>query len=111
MGFDFSKYESSGGKFITAAEKAVIAENGIPFKVVSIAEKFKFENENYELTILLPNPETGDEEERILSFAIGTGAESRDAMLKAMKDYLDGGGDALDAKLEKKGRGYYLREA
>lgn len=112
MGFDWDKHESSGGNFITASEKKALAENGIPFTINAISIKHKFENEHYELAITVPNPEDGENEERTLSFPIGTGAESRDSMLAGMKEYLDGdGSEPVQAKLEKIGRGYYLRQA
>lgn len=111
MSFDWSKYESSGGSFISADEKKVLAENGIPFTVTAIVEKEKFDKLNYELTITVPNPETGDDEERILSFPIGSGAESRDATLTGLKKYLDEGGEAVKAKVTKIGRAYFVTQA
>ena len=111
MSFDWSKYESSGGNFITAAEKKVLAENGIPFAVTAIAEKEKFEKLHYELSITVPNPETGEDEERTLSFPIGSGAESRDATLAGLKRHLDEGGEEVKAKVTKIGRAYFLAQA
>ena len=110
MGFDWDKYQSAGN-YISAAEKKVLAENGIPFMVTAIKEKEKFENLHYELSITVPNPETGEDEERTLSFAIGTGAESRDAMLTGLKKHLEESGEAVKAKVYKQGRGYYLQGA
>lgn len=111
MGFDFDKYKSSGGKFIAADEKQVLAENGIPFTVKDIKTVHKFERENYELTIDVPDPETGEDEERVLSFPIGTGADSRDATLAGMQEYLAGGGDPVKCKVEKIGRAFFLSQA
>lgn len=110
MSFDWDAYQG-GGSYITAAEKKVMAENGIPFTVQAIRQVHKFDNENYELTILAPNPESGEDEERILSFPIGSGAESRDNMLHGMKKYLDEGGDPLTAKVTKIGRAFFLAQA
>jgi hypothetical protein len=110
LSFDFDKYQS-GGNFISAAEKKVLAENGIPFVITAIRQVHKFDNENYELSIVVPNPETGDDEERTLSFPIGSGAESRDAMLHGMKEYLAGEGEEVKAKLTKVGRAYFLVSA
>src|SRR4051812_25035893 len=99
-GFNFEEYQGSGGNFISAAEKQVLMENGIPITVKAIRKVFKFEKDNYELTVDVPDPESGEEEERCLSFPIGTGAESRDAMLAGMKEYLEGGGAPVKAKVE-----------
>lgn len=112
MGFDWDSYKGSGGRFVTAPEKQVLAENGIPFRIKAIRQVHKFDNENYELTIDMPNPETGDDEERVLSFPIGSGAESRDAALKGLAEYLAANpGEEVASKLEKIGRGYYLASA
>lgn len=110
-GFEFEKYQGSGGNFISAEEKEVLTSNGIPFSIKGIRVVFKFDKDNYECTIDVPNPETGEDEERVLSFAIGTGAESRDSMLAAMKEYLEGGGEPPKAKLEKIGRAFFLAQA
>lgn len=111
MSFDFDKYQS-GGNFISAAEKKVLAENGIPFDVTTVrGPVHKFDNEAYELAVVVPDPETGETEERTLSFAIGSGAESRDAMLKGMQEYLKEGGEPVTAKLVKIGRAYFLEAA
>ncbi len=110
MSFDFDKYQS-GGNFISAAEKKALAEGGIPFAITAIRQVHKFDNENYELSIRVPNPENGEEEERTLSFPIGSGAESRDAMLHGMKAYLEEEGGEVSAKLTKIGRAYFLAQA
>lgn len=110
QGFDFEQYQS-GGSYINAAEKQVLMENGIPLTVKAIRKVFKFEKDNYELTVDVPDPESGEEEERILSFPIGTGADSRDNMLAGMKEYLDGGGAPVKAKVEKIGRAFFLAQA
>lgn len=107
MAFDFEAYQSAGN-YVTGAEKLVIAQEGIPFTVRAVKPIFKFDRENYELTVDLPNPETGDEEERTLSFPIGSNVESRDRMLAGMKEHLEGGGEPIRAKLDKKGQAYLL---
>lgn len=109
--FDFAAYSGGSGSYITAAEKQVIAENGIPFQITAIRKVFKFEKDHYDLSILLPNPANAEEEDRVLSFAIGSGAESRDASLAGLEKHFDDGGEPKLAKLEKIGRGYYLRNA
>lgn len=110
MGFDFDAYKG-GGDYISAAEKKVLAEEGIPFTVTAIRRTFKFDNEHYELTILAPDPETGDESERVLSFPIGSGAESRDRLIAGMSEYLsENAGETVKAKVEKIGRAYFLAQ-
>lgn len=110
MSFDWDAYKG-GGNYVSAAEKKVMAENGIPFTIQAVRQVFKFENENYELSILAPNPETGEDEERTLSFTIGSGAESRDNMLHGLKAYLDDGGEPVTAKVTKVGRAYFIAQA
>lgn len=111
MGFDFSKYDT-GGNYIGAAEKKAIAEAGIPFVITAIKESEYDGQPRYVLSVTVPNPETGDTEERLLGFPIGSGVESRDRMLDALKDYLDGdGAEEVKAKLEKVGKAYLIREA
>lgn len=110
MGFDFDKYKSSGN-YITAEEKKVLAENGIPFDVLAVRDKEKFDQQHYELTIRVPDPETGEDEERTLSFPIGTGADSRDATLKGLKEYIEETGEEVRSKVTKIGRAYFLESA
>jgi hypothetical protein len=111
VGFDFDKYKGSGGNYIVAAEKQVLAENGIPFTITAIRVVHKFDQENFELSIEVPNPETGEQEERVFSFPIGTGAESRDSMLAGMQEYLAEGGEPVTAKVEKIGRAFFISQA
>jgi len=111
LSFDFDKY-AGGGHYISAAEKKVLADNGIPFVIKAVrGPVHKFENEAFELTVDVPNPETGDEEERVLSFTIGSGAESRDRMIAGMAEHFEGGGEAIKAKVEKVGRAFFLAPA
>lgn len=107
MGFDWDAYKG-GGNYISAAEKKVLAENGIPFTVTAVRQVHKFDNENYELSVLCPNPETGEDEERCLSFPIGSGAESRDRTIKGMEQHFADGGEPIRAKVEKVGRAFFL---
>jgi hypothetical protein len=112
LSFEWDKYQSSGGSYISAEEKKVLADNGIPFVVTAIKEREKFDKLHFELSIRVPNPETGDEEERVLSFPIGSGAESRDAMLAGMRKYLDENeGAEVTAKVTKVGRAFFLAQA
>lgn len=111
--WDDYKDLSGGGEWINAEEKQVIAENGIPVTVTNVV--FDPQNkygERYVLFLLVPNPETGDDEERKLGFPSGSGAESRDRMLNGMAAYFEGDdADPLTVKIVKKGRGFYLEQA
>lgn len=105
-------YKESGGNYLKADEKDVLMENGIPFTVTAVQEYDHPQyGLRYELAVQVPDPESGEDEERSLSFKIGS-VESRDRMLKAMEEYL-GRDDAepVRVKLEKQGRSILLRSA
>lgn len=108
-------YEAPVGSYIVAAEKQVMAENGIPFKVNGVLYEAsdRFEGKpRYILEITSPNPETGEDEERLLAFPAGSGADSRDRMLAEMRTYFEGdGAEPVVAKVEKKGRAFFLTQA
>jgi hypothetical protein len=111
VGFDFDKYKS-GGNFINAAEKKVLAEQGIPFSILKVRNVHKFDREGFELTIRVPNPESGADEERTLDFPIGSGADSRDATLAGLQTYLEENpGEEVRAKVTKIGRAYFIDAA
>lgn len=112
MGFDWNDYKG-GGSYVSAAEKKAMADSGIPFTVNAVRGPIDkgFEKPAMELDITVPNPETGEDEERCLSFPYGSGAESRDRQLQGLKGYFDDGGKAEDlpkAKVIKIGRGYFI---
>jgi hypothetical protein len=114
MGFDFDKYDTGGGAYIGAAEKKAIAEAGIPFVITAVREEQenRFDQPRYVVSVTVPNPESGDDEERLLSFPIGSGVDSRDRMLDGLKAYLEGdAAEEVKAKLEKVGRSYIIRQA
>lgn len=112
MGF-FDNYEDvGGGDWIDAAEKRVFLEEGIPFSIIAIAheETNRFDQPRYICKVLAPDPEGGDEAERLIGFASGT-VFSRDRMLEAMQQYLDtaeGENDPPVVKLDKIGQSYLL---
>lgn len=111
MAFDWEKYESGGGNYITAAEKSAMAEAGAVFTITAIRRTKKFEGEHYELAILV-DLDGGGEVERTLSFTIGSGAESRDRLLAGLSEYLDSpDGDDVRATIYKVGRPYLIRKA
>lgn len=105
MGF-FDEYKDiGGGEYVGADEKAVLIESGIPFQMTDVVyqEESKF-GERYVTRVMLPDPETGETEERLMSFSAGT-VESRDRMLKALQEWLDDADNEPPyVKLEKVGR-------
>lgn len=111
MGF-WDEYKEIGGNFIKAEEKQVLIENGIPMVVLAVIEDQANQyGPRYVAQVSVPNPETGEDEERAISFPIGT-VESRDRMLAQLTEYL-GRPDAeeVTVKLEKAGRSILLRQA
>ena len=117
MGF-FDTYEDTGGGgvYIKGDEKKVIAESGIPFTVTEVIndDENMYEGKKqprFVLVIDLPSAQTGEPEERKLSFPKGT-VESRDRMLSQMAAYLatDSPEDVV-VKLAKVGRSFILQQA
>lgn len=105
-------YKEIGGNFIGAAEKQVLIENGIPMTVTALVEDQANQyGPRWVAQVEVPNPETGEDEERAISFPIGT-VESRDRMLNQMSEYLGReDADPVVIKLEKVGRSILLRQA
>lgn len=112
--FDFSKYDA-GGAYISASEKAALADTGAPFNIVGVIEREgKFESKReYLVKIIIPEGVEGVEAgERSLTFAKGSGADSRDALLEGMMGYFDGDdADEIPAKLVKVGRAWLIKAA
>lgn len=112
MGF-FDEYKDiGGGSYISADEKAVLIENGIPFQITDVQyqEESKY-GERYVCRVLTPDPESGETEERLMSFTAGT-VESRDRMLKALEAWLEeGDNEPPYVKLEKVGRAVIISKA
>ncbi len=111
MGF-WDEYKEVGGDYISADEKKVLMDEGIPLQILQIVEDEHREfGLRYVCKVVVPDPESGEDSERALSFPIGT-VESRDRMLKQLSEYLDKE-DAEDVfvKLEKVGRSIILRQA
>jgi hypothetical protein len=110
MGF-YDEYKEIGGNWINSDEKNVMIEEGIPFEITAIQhdEANKY-GPRFVATVVVPNPETGDEETRSLGFPKGT-VESRDRMIVAMEEYL--GSDKpepLIVKLDRVGNSILIRE-
>ena len=101
-----------GGAYISAEEKAALIENGVVFQVTDVVEDptNKF-GPRFVLKVRVPNPLTGENEERNLGFAQGT-VQSRERLLNAMADYL-GSDDAEDVfvKLSKAGQAVLIEKA
>lgn len=108
----WDEYKEVGGNFIGADEKQVLIENGIPLTILAVIEdQANKYGPRFVAKVLCPNPETGQEEERSISFPIGT-VDSRDRMLAQMGAYLDANSDeTVTVKLEKGGRAILLRKA
>lgn len=114
MGFDWDKYDSGGdGGFISAAEKKALAESGAPFAIAGVTERESRFEHDYEFVIKIVVPEgiEGVEPgERALTFAKGTGAESRDRTLTGMVEYFgEKGADDIEARLTKVGRAWFVK--
>jgi hypothetical protein len=113
----FDEYvDIGGGSWVKGPEKQVLMDNGIPFQVTAVVDD---DTNSYEgqasprfvVVALIPDPETGSEEERKIGFPKGT-VESRDRMLSQMAEYLEReDADAVIVKLEKVGRSILLRQA
>ncbi len=118
MGF-FDEYvdEGGGSLYIKAEEKTAIAQAGIPFVVTGV----KDDEDNvyngkkqprFVVVLELPDPETGEPQERYLSFPKGTGVDSRDKMLAQLGEYLTrDDAEEVTLKLTKVGRAYVLKDA
>lgn len=82
-----------------------VLNQGMPFTITAVRE----DGPRYVLEVVLSNPESGDDEDRLLSFPIGSGVESRDKMLKRLKEHLEReDAEEVTARLEKVGRSYVL---
>lgn len=108
----WDEYKEIGGNFIKADEKDVLMENGIPLTVLEIADdQHNQYGPRYVAKVTVPNPETGEDEERAIAFPQGT-VESRDRMLSQMMEYLErDDADEVSVKLEKVGRSILIRQA
>ena len=109
----WDEYEDlGGGKFIGADEKKVLMENGIALRVTAVAmDEHNQHGPRYVAQVIAPNPETGEDEERRLSFPL-SGVESRDRMLSQMAEYLKReDAEPVEIKLEKVGRSIIIRQA
>lgn len=95
-----------GGHFLKSQEKLDLIEQGVPFKITAIHEDPDNEyGPRYIAFCQIPNSETGEDEEKKIGFPTDSGVNSRDAMLRAMKDFLDSDdAEPVLVKLSKPGR-------
>lgn len=108
----FDEYQEVGGSYIGADEKKAMMDAGIPFTITAVLDDDgnKY-GARYVTKVLVPNPETGDEEERNISFPKGT-VDSRDRMLGQMQEYLSRpDAEPVVCKLEQVGRSILIRQA
>lgn len=108
----WDEYKEVGGNYIKADEKQVLIDNGIPLTVTAVVEdQHDSYGPRFVASVTVPDPATGEDEERAVSFPIGT-VESRDKMLRQMADYLGReDAEAITVKLEKAGRSILIRQA
>jgi hypothetical protein len=112
MGFFDTYKDIGGGEYVSADEKGVLIENGIPFQMTDVVyqDESKY-GERFVTRVLLPDPDTGETEERLMSFSAGT-VESRDRLLRAMGEWLDDADNEPPyVKLEKVGRSVIIKAA
>lgn len=108
----FDEYKDiGGGDYVSSEEKDVLIDNGIPFQITDVVyqEESKF-GERFVTRVQLPDPETGEKAERLMSFGAGT-VESRDRMLRALAEWLDeADNEAPFVKLTKVGRAVIIEK-
>ncbi len=113
--FDWGAYKG-GGAYLSADEKAALVEGEVEFQITGVREDFDNAyngkpSPRYIVEVTLPNPLSGEDEERLIGFPTGSGVDSRDNQLEGMFDYFSNGGDALDVNLYKGGNAYLIRPA
>jgi hypothetical protein len=119
MGFWDEYVDEGGGAYVTADEKASLIENQVAFQIVKVEEDDENQyqgksNPRFLATVLLPNPLTGDDEERFIGFAKASPPTTRDRMLEALVEYLDDAdnqGEPVLVQMEKFGNFIALKKA
>lgn len=103
-------FKDISGTYLTADDKQELIDNGIPFEIVSVQKDEENQyGPRYVLTVLVPDTETGDTEEKLLAFPTESGVESRNRMCRAMLEFFeDDDAEPQVAKLVKKGRSLLL---
>lgn len=108
-----------GGKYLTAAEKVALIDNAVTLQItgVRLDEKNQFQGNaapRYVVTFMVPNPLTGENEERLSGFALSPDGSSRDRLLEALMGYLASGeadDDPIFVVLEKIGNFVSIKKA
>lgn len=111
-----------GGDWISASEKQVLMDEGIPFEITAVADDDANQyGPRFAVFVRVPDPATGDETERKIGFAKAeydeagertAGVPSRDSMLTQLQQYLaTDSPEPVLAKLEKVGRSILIRQA
>ena len=103
-GFWDTYKDEGGGKYLTAAEKNTLIDNGTVLQITAVRydEKNQFQGNpapRYVVTFVV------DDAERFAGFAISEdGDSSRDRLLAALVDYLDtDGADKVEVVMERVG--------
>lgn len=100
--FDGYKDLGGGGVFANPLFKQELIETGKTFQIVGVThDPENIYGERFVAFCIIPNDEGEDEEVKI-GFPVGSGVGGRDAMLKAMSEYLAGDDpEPIFVKLEK----------
>jgi hypothetical protein len=117
MGFWDDYVDEGGGGYVSADEKAALIDNAVAIQILSVREddENQFQGKlspRFVTTVNIPNPLTGEDEERILPFGKVAGGSSRDRMLSALIEYMDeDGSEDVFVVLEKIGNFIAVRKA
>jgi hypothetical protein len=103
--------DEGGGSYVGEDEKNDLIANGIAFPIIALrVDDHPQYGERFAATVILQDDE-GDDEERVITFPIGS-VESRDRVLGKMEKFLeDPKNDPPLAKLERVGRSILVRNA
>lgn len=109
--FDNYKSTAEGGKYISGDEKQVLIDQGVVFEITGLT--LDPENQygpRYVAFVTIPSAEEGGEPlEGKIPFPTGSGVDSRDTMLAAMKEYFgEDDSEPVKVKLTKVGRAIHI---
>jgi len=104
--FDSYTDLGGGGTYLSADEKQFLIDNGVVFEIKGLVEdEANKYGPRWVAFCDLPDEDTGELVEGKIGFPIGSGVDSRDAMLKAMSDYLESeDAEPVFVKLDKPGQ-------
>jgi hypothetical protein len=105
---------TGGGGYLSPEEKAELVDTETPFDVTGV--RYEAEGKygpRFVVTLVLPDPATGDNETRMLGVPKGSGVTSRDDLLQAMIDDHFGVGETepIPCILSKGGQAFLLKPA